>query len=92
MAIIYNEENFSFEYAEIVVPEGIEAVWTVLTPKNKDSDIVKKILVGGVYIAPCSLFNQQTIEHIIESTFYVQSRYDSPVHVLILGDFNRVKI
>ena len=92
VAILYNEENFSFENADIAVPEGIEAVWAILTPKNKDGDIVKKILVGGIYIAPRSLFKQQTIEHIIESMFYVQSRYESQVRFLIAGDFNKVNI
>ena len=67
------------EEADIEVPEGIEAVWAILTPKNKDSDIVKKILVGGIYIAPRSLYKQQTLDHIIESMFCVQSRYESPI-------------
>ena len=80
------------EEADIEVPEGIEAVWAILTPINKDNPLVKKILVGGIYIAPRSLYKQQTVDHIIESMFCVQSRYESQVRFLISGDFNKVDI
>ena len=55
VAILYTEENFIIEDANIEVPEGIEAVWLIMTPKN-DNETVKKILVGGIYIAPCSQY------------------------------------
>ena len=37
VAIVYNEENFTVDDAGIQVPEGIEAVWAILTPKDKQS-------------------------------------------------------
>ena len=92
VAIAFCEENFQVENAAIDTPEGIEAVWLILTPKNKEIETVKKILVGGIYISPRSLFKQQTIDHIIETMFCVQSRYEFQVRFLISGDFNRVNI
>ena len=75
VAIVYNEENFIVEEAGIEAPEGIEAVWIILTPKFPNP-VVKKILVGGIYIAPRSLYKQKTIDHIMETMFYVQSKYE----------------
>ena len=34
MALVYNEENLVVEDPGIAHPEGIEAVWLILTPKN----------------------------------------------------------
>jgi hypothetical protein len=92
VALVYTEENFHVESAEIEPPEGIEAVWAILTPKNNEVENVKKILVGGVYLAPRSIHKQETIDHIIQTMFCVQSRYDVPVRTLISGDFNKVDI
>ena len=92
VAIIYNEENFFVENAGIEPPEGVEAAWAILTPKDRESETVKKILIGGIYIAPQSQHKQKTIDHIIESMFLVQSKYDCKVRFLVTGDFNKVNI
>ena len=63
-----------------------------MTPKDSEIETVKKILVGGIYIAPCSKFKQNTIDHIIETMFYVHSRYAFPIHHFVSGDFNKVDI
>ena len=83
MAIVYCEENFFVEDAGIEAPEGIEAVWVILTPKKKEMVGVYNILVGGIYISPRSQFKQQTIDHIIATMFCVQSRHESQVCFLI---------
>ena len=92
VVIVYCEENFSVEDPGVDIPEGIEAAWVVLTPRHKDIDTIKKILVGGVYIFPGSQNKQQTIDHIIQTMFHVQSQYESQVRFLISGDFNKVNI
>ena len=92
VAIIYCQANFIVEDAEIDVPVGIEAAWIILTPRNKEIGSVKKILVGGIYISPRSLNKQETVDHIIETMFYVQSTHDSQIRFLISGDFNKVDI
>ena len=73
-------------------PEGIEAVWLILSSKDKELQAVKKILVGGVYISPRSRAKQDTIDHIIETMFYVQSKCECQVRFIISGDFNKVDI
>ena len=92
VALIYKEENFSVEEAGIEPPEGIEAVWAILTPKYKELNSIKKILVGGIYISPRSLHKQEAVEHIIESMHCVQSRYESTIRFIVCGDFNKVGI
>jgi hypothetical protein len=92
VAIVYSEENFTVEEANVEVPEGIEAVWALLTPKNSEIETVKKILVGGIYISPRSQFKQQTVEHIIETMHSVQSQYEESVRYIIGGDFKKVDI
>jgi hypothetical protein len=92
VAIVYNEEHFTVEEADVEVPEGIEAVWAILTPKNPEIETVKKVLVGGIYISPRSQYKQQTVEHIIETMHSVQSQHEDPVRFIIGGDFNKVDI
>ena len=92
VAIVYNEENFAVEEPAIIVPEGVEAAWIILTPRSTEISSVKKILIGGIYIAPRSIHKQTTIEHIIETMHYVQSQYEEPICFLIGGDFNKVCI
>jgi hypothetical protein len=53
---------------------------------------VNNILVGGIYIAPRSLYKQETFDHIIETMFYVQYLYDYQVCFIMSGDFNKVEI
>ena len=89
---MYCEDNFHVEEADVVIPEGVESVWVILTPKLKEIQTVKKILVGGIYISPRSMHKQRTIEHIIETMFSVQSKHEEQVRFIISGDFNKVCI
>ena len=51
VAIIYSEENFNVEDAGIEKPEGIEAVWVILTPKIKILiQYIKSWLVAYIYL------------------------------------------
>ena len=63
-----------------------------MTPNSKEIDTIKKILVGGIYISPRSQYKQESIDHIIETMFYVQTQYEFQVRFLIGGDFNKVNI
>ena len=92
VAIVYNEENFKVEDPGVKIPEGVEAVWALLTPKSSEIAQVKRILVGGIYISPRSLKKQETIEHIIATMHSVQSRFDDTIRFFISGDFNKVSI
>ena len=90
VALVYNEVNFHVEEAGIDVPEGIEAVWAIMTPRSTEVLNIKKILVAGIYISPRSKYKQETIEHIIETIHSVQSRYEHQIRFFIAGDFNKV--
>ena len=61
VAILYTEKHFYIEEAGFEAPEDVEAVWAIMTPKSKESDAIKKILVGGIYIAPAHNINRQQL-------------------------------
>ena len=93
-AIIFNEERFRAEKPDVIVPENIEAVWSIISPViGYLPDVkVKRIAVGSIYISPRSKFKIETIEHIIETIHILRAQYDNDVNFLICGDFNRVEI
>ena len=51
-AIIYTEQNFLVENANIQVEFGVEACWAIFTPKNIEYSNIRRICVGSIYIAP----------------------------------------
>ena len=91
-AIIYNEERFEVEELVITKPESVEAVYAIITPKQKVNNSIEKILVGAVYIAPRSQFKQEAVESIIETMHYAQSICEKQLKYFIAGDVNRTDI
>ena len=92
--VIYDKNRFRAEDPDIVVPQDIEAAWTVLTPLSgqKENLKVKRILVGSIYVSPKSRVKSEIIEHIIQSIHSVRAKYDNEVNCLIGGDFNHLDI
>ena len=93
-AIIYNENRFRVTDPELVIPDNIEAVWSVLTPGVGCGQglKVKRIAVGSIYVSPRSKYKTETIEHIIETIHLLRANYDNEINFLIGGDFNRLDI
>ena len=91
-AIIYNEERFEVEELVVRKPESVEAVYAIVTPKQKVNNSIEKILVGAVYIAPRSQFKQEAIENIIETMYYAQSLHEEQLRYFIAGDTNKTNI
>ena len=93
-AIIFNESRFKATDPEIVVPENVEAVWSVFSPKaGFDKQLkVKRIAVCSVYVSPRSQHKLETINHIIEEIHLLRAKYDNEVNFCIAGDFNRLDI
>ena len=93
-AIVYDKNKFRATDPEISVPENVEAIWSVLTPVNKNSEKlkVKRILVGSIYVSPKSRFKSETIEHIISVIHLVRAKYDNEINYLFGGDFNHLPI
>ena len=87
MAVIYNEENFIVEDEVVEVPEGVEAAWVILTPKTSPIPNIKKILVGGMYIAQQSQYKEKNINHKIELMFFAQSQHESQLRFFRIRRF-----
>ena len=80
--------------ADVIVPEGIEAVWSVITPVEvcNQNLKVKRIAVGSIYVSPRSQHKVETVEHIIETIHVLRAQYDNEINFCIGGDFNRLDI
>ena len=93
-AIIYNENRFKFSDPDIIVPDGVEAVWAVMTPVAdcRQTLKVKRMAVGSFYVSPRSKQKTETIEHIIETIHLLRAKYDNEIGLVISGDFNRLDI
>ena len=91
-AIIYDKNRFRADDPDIIVPDNIEAAWSVLTPLSGQRDRlkVKRILVGSIYVSPRSQVKSEIIEHIIQTIHSVRAKYDNEINCLIGGDFNRL--
>ena len=94
MIVIYNENRFSVSSLEVEVPEDVESVWALFTPKSDDRKNmnVKRIAVGSFYISPKSRHKAETIEHIIQTIHILRARYDNDIQFVLGGDFIRVDI
>ena len=84
-AIFYNRNTFEVTDSEIGVPAGVEAVWAVFSPKRLDSQfqMVKRICVASIYIAPRSPFKTETVTHIIETVHMMRARYGNQIHFIL---------
>ena len=63
-AILFNNARFAPEEQVFSIPDGIEAAWVILAPKQLDSRLqkVRRICVGSIYISPKSKHKEDTIE------------------------------
>ena len=93
-AIIYNESRFYASDPEILVPENIEAIWSIFTPvaKKKEQEKVKRIAIASIYVSPRSKYKSETIDHIIETIHVLRAKHDNEINFLIGGDFNRLDV
>ena len=68
-AIIYTEQNFLVEDANILVENGVEACWAIFTPRNTEHSDIKRVCGGSIYLSPLSKFKQESVDHIIDVIF-----------------------
>ena len=80
--------------ADIIVPEDIEAVWSIFTPVVGCTKYlkVKRIAVGSIYVSPRSQHKLETIEHIIETIHVLRAKFDNEINFFFGGDLNRLDI
>ena len=69
-ALIVNRKKFHVDNltnTSINIPWGVEITWAMITPKNVSKDsIIKKIILGAIYVKPNSRKKSDTIDHIAD--------------------------
>ena len=91
--ILVDPNRFFIIEPNIQVPDGVEVIWTVISPKKMPKFAkIKNICIASVYISPKSRFKKQTIAHLVESIQLMKSYYDNDVKYVISGDFNKVSV
>ena len=96
-AILVNEDKYHVKELcpdPITVPIGVEAVWALLTFKQKNPlNKVKYIAVGSIYYrGPKSTTKQELFDHIADTFHYLCSKYGAGIDFLIAGDTNRLNL
>ena len=89
-AIIVNLEKFSCEKIPVHIPQSLEVVWGLLTPKNPSATF-KKIVICSFYSPPNKGRNSKMADHIVSTLQMLATRY--PQCAIILGaDKNKMDI
>ena len=95
-AIIANIRKFDVEdltNTVIDVPWGVEAIWSILTPKNSsNTSKIRKIACCAVYSKPQSKQKTLLLDHIAQAYHTLCKRYGRGLHFLIAGDTNDLKL
>ena len=96
-ALVINEKKFNIKMLNpepITVPEGVEAVWALLTPKcGNNKSLIKQIAVAAIYYrGPKSTKKQELFDHIAESYNLLLAKYGNSLDFIIGGDTNRLKL
>ena len=93
--LVINEDKFFVKQLcpdIITVPVGVEAVWSLVTPKNVSSNSkVKNIAVASVYYTKATK-RSDFIDHISEAYTLLSAKYGPNLDFAICGDFNRLNI
>ena len=95
-AILVNKEKFSVKRIcpdPISVPVGVEAVWTLISPKSNTNQKLNYIAVCSVYYrGPKSTKKQELFDHIAYTYHYLSAKYGSHIEYIIAGDTNRLNL
>ena len=96
-ALIINEEKFFIKPLNpelITVPDGVEAVWALLTPKDsKPNTQFSHIAVASIYYrGPKSTKKDELFDHIAQSYHLLMAKYGLGLQFIIAGDTNRLNL
>ena len=96
-AIIVNESKYHVQPLSpdpITVPDGVEAVWVLLTPKsNRATKHIKHIAAASIYYrGPKSTKKEQLFDHIAQTYHLLSAKYGHGLHFIIAGDTNRLNL
>ena len=95
-ALIVNKKKYHVENltnTQINIPWGVELTWAAITPKvlHKDS-VIKRIVLGAIYVKPSSRKKTATIDHIAEVYSTLNTKYGRGTFWIIAGDTNNLKL
>ena len=96
-ALIINQDKYHIKPLNpdpITVPNGVEAVWALITPKDfKPSNQFSHIVVASIYYrGPKSTKKEELFDHISETYHVLMTKYGSGLHFIIAGDTNRLNL
>ena len=87
----YNVENITNTC--INIPWGVEITWALLTPKQVTKDsVIKKVVLGAIYVKPKSKKITATIDHIAEVYNSLRAKFGHGLHWILAGDTNQMKL
>ena len=95
-AILANEKDYYVKELcpnVVTVPIDVEAVWILLTPRNRSSTSrIKHIAVASVYYSSTQTRKSDFLDHISEAYHTLCSKYGSDLKFLIVGDLNKLNL
>ena len=95
-AILINKQKFIIKKIcpdPITVPEGVEAIWALVTPKNNTSRKLRYIAICSLYYrGPKSTKKQELYDHIAQTFHYLSAKYGSQIEFILAGDTNRLNL
>ena len=95
-ALIVNKVKFNVENLTntcINIPWGVEITWALITPKHVTKDsVIKKIVLGAIYVKPSSKKKTATIDHIAEVYNTLRAKYGKGLFWILAGDTNDLKL
>ena len=95
-AIVVNHEKYIIDNltnTTISIPWGVEVTWALLTPKQVTKDsIIRKIVIGALYVKPSSRKKSATIDHIAEVYNMLRAKYVKGLYWVLAGDTNNLKL
>ena len=91
-AIIVNKRKFQVQNVTntlVQIPWGVEAVWSILTPKNVTNDSkIQKIACCAFYSKPGSKKKTLLLDHISDAYNILSTKYGRGLHFALAGDSN----
>ena len=95
-ALIVKREKYEIKNLTntiVDIPWGLEAVWVLLTPKErKQNQVIKKIVLCSFYSPPKSNSRFELIDHICGIYHLLSAKYGQGLHFIIAGDSNDMKL
>ena len=89
-AIIVNQDKFTLEKLNIIIPHNLEVVWGLLKTKSEGAKF-KKILACSFYSPPNSKKNHKLVDHLVTTLHMLSSRYPS-APIMMGADKNMMDI